>query len=642
MAALMCGIAGKVDLNTRVDPDLLAAMCETIAHRGPDSRGLHLDEGVGLGVQRLAVIDLQTGDQPIYNEDRSVVVVLNGEIYNYVELREGLVSRGHTFRTAGDTETIVHLYEELGAQCVEQLRGMFAFALWDQRQRRLLIARDRVGKKPLFYRTTPTTLWFGSEPRAILRDHDVPREPDFAAIDSYLRFQYVPHPLSAFAGLRKLPPAHVLSWDGGEPELRRYWKLPIAARIRAPMPEAAAMVRESVLEATRLRLRADVPVGAFLSGGIDSSAVVAAMSMTGSGQVKTFSIGFDVAAYDETAYARKVAERYGTDHHEFRVEPNQIDVLPRLVWHYGEPFADSSALPTFLLSELTRRHVTVALNGDGGDEIFAGYDRYRAQALASWMQAIPGSLRRGIAAQAGRVGSGPASRTTRGRAIRALSAIQLPPWERYDRWMSYFTRDDLNALYSPAFAAQLGNTPTADAWISDQWRRSDADDLVDVMLDVDVETYLPCDLLVKVDIASMAHSLELRSPLLDHLLMEQVAVLPGSMKLQRGRLKALLKEATRPWLPEEVIERPKMGFGVPVADWFRGELRGLPEAVLLDPGVRERGIFRPEAVVRLIREHQNGAQDHANKLWALIVLELWYRTYIDSFTAEPLSLNSSA
>jgi asparagine synthase (glutamine-hydrolysing) len=374
----VCGIAGKIDLTRPVDRDLLVRMCQVVEHRGPDARGIHAADGVGLGIQRLAVIDLNTGDQPIYNEDSSVVVVLNGEIYNYLELRERLANRGHELRTATDTETIVHLYEEHGPACVNYLRGMFAFALWDSRRHRLLLARDRVGKKPLFYRATANALWFASEPRAILQDREVPREPDLAAIDSYLRFQYVPHPASAFRGIRKLPPAHVLTWTAGDPVSSRYWQLEYCPDERCSLAEATEVVRQSLLEATKLRLRSDVPVGAFLSGGVDSSAVVAAMALQ-NGTVRTFSIGFDVDAYDETAYARQVARRYATDHHEFRVEPDAVAILPKMVWHYGEPFADSSALPSFYLSELTRRHVTVALNGDGGDESFAGYTRYIAQ-----------------------------------------------------------------------------------------------------------------------------------------------------------------------------------------------------------------------------------------------------------------------
>jgi asparagine synthase (glutamine-hydrolysing) len=625
----MCGIAGKIDLTRAVDASLVERMCQVLEHRGPDSRGLHLDDGVGLGIQRLAVIDLEHGDQPIYSEDRSSVVVLNGEIYNYVELREQLTGRGHSFGTGSDTETIIHLYEELGPRCVDQLRGMFAFAVWDANARRLLLARDRVGKKPLFYRATPTALWFASEPRAILLDPEVPRDVDVSALDSYLRFQYVPHPASAFEGIRKLPPGHVLSWAGGEPEISRYWRLDHGQQDGCTMREASEIVRESLLEATRLRLRSDVPLGAFLSGGVDSSAVVAAMAMEGSGRVKTFSIGFDVEHYDETAFARQVAERYDTEHHEFRVEADAVSVLPRLVWHYGEPFADSSALPSFYLSELTRRHVTVALNGDGGDESFAGYRRYVAASLAERIDLLPAGLRQAIAVGARRAGHRARISNFARRATRVLSAIDEPPWKRYDRSMSYFTRADLTRLYEPEFAARVPEPPPADALIAEPWTESNAGDLIAVMLDVDTQTYLPGDLLVKMDIATMAHSLEVRSPFLDHVLMERVARLPSRLKLHGRDSKRLLKEAVRPWLPDSVIDRKKMGFGVPIATWFRTSLAHLPEEVLLDPRTTGRGIFRPSMVRRLVDDHRSGAAENSAKLWSLLQLELWYRTYVD-------------
>jgi asparagine synthase (glutamine-hydrolysing) len=634
----VCGIAGKVDLGGPVDHRLLVRMCDAVEHRGPDSRGMHESDGVGLGIQRLAVIDLSTGDQPIYNEDRSVVVVLNGEIYNYRELREDLRAGGHTFITDGDTEVIVHLYEEYGLRCVEHLRGMFAFALWDEHERKLMLARDRVGKKPLFYRVTPSTLWFASEPRAILLDTDVPREVDSDAIDAYLRFQYVPPPLTAFTALRKLEPAHVLSWSGGACERTRYWQLDYRPDRAYTINDAVEVVRDSLLEATKLRLRADVPVGAFLSGGVDSSAVVAAMAMQGSGQTKTFSIGFDVDGYDETPFAREVAQRYGCDHHEFRVQADAIEILPRMVWHYGEPFADSSALPSFRLSELTRSHVTVALNGDGGDESFAGYERYRAAIMIQKLNVLPASLRRAIGNVADGIGQGHGSHTTRSRAVRLLSGLPKPPSSRYDQWVSYFTRAELNQLYEPAYADRLPPNPSANRLLSVPWNQTGAPDPISRLLDVDVQTYLPGDLLVKMDIATMAHSLEVRSPFLDHVLMERVARLPGSMKLRRGKLKFLLKEATRPWLPDSVIDRPKMGFGVPIASWLRGSLRSLPEDVLLDPAAVDRGMFKPAQVRRLIDDHRTGARDNSSKLWSLLMLELWHRTYIDPIEPALVSI----
>jgi asparagine synthase (glutamine-hydrolysing) len=634
----MCGIAGKIDLRGPIDDALLARMCAVIEHRGPDSRGAHTEDGVAIGMQRLSIIDLKTGDQPIYNEDRSVVVVHNGEIYNYKELREGLRERGHTLATSGDTEVIVHLYEEHGDRCVEHLRGMYAFALWDRRRRRLILARDRLGKKPLFYRATPDAFWFASEPKSILQDPEVPRDVDRDAIDSYLQLQYVPHPLSAFAALRKLPPAHTLTWEaGGRAETRRYWRLSYRDRFEgASEAELRERVRSGLLEATRLRLRSDVPLGAFLSGGVDSSAVVAAMAKAGSGRVRTFSIGFDVAAYDETAHAREVARLYDTEHHEFRVEPSAMDVLSKLVWHYGEPFADSSAIPSFYLSELTRRHVKVALNGDGGDESFAGYDRYPNQRMAARLQAIPGPLRRAAGRLMERVGPGTAYTDTRSRAYRVATAMSMDQRERYAATMSYFRRSDADRLYTPEFLAELPGERTSPALIGRAWDDSDATDLTEQMLATDVETYLPGDLLVKMDIATMAHSLEVRSPFLDHVFMEEVASMPAQAKLPGREPKHLLKEAIRPWVPDSVIDRPKMGFAVPLADWLRGDLRSLPGEVLLDPAATSRGWFRPEAVTRLIDDHVSGATDNAYKLWALLQLELWLRQYIDAAAPTPV------
>jgi asparagine synthase (glutamine-hydrolysing) len=614
-------------------------MCEVIEHRGPDSRGAFLDEGVGLGVQRLAVIDLETGDQPILNEDESVAVVLNGEIYNYRELREDLAARGHQFATRSDTEVIVHLYEEHGADCVARLRGMFAFALWDRSRRRLLIARDRLGKKPLFYAAHGDSLWFGSEAKAILQDAEVPRDVDLDAIDAFLHFQYVPHPKSAFAALRKLAPAHVLTWQDGKVEERRYWRLSYSQDddygSEAEMHER---IREELLEATRLRLRSDVPLGAFLSGGVDSSAVVAAMARLSPRPVKTFSIGFDVAEWDETSHARKVADLFSTDHHEFKVRPQAMEVLPRLVWHYGEPFADQSAIPSFYLAELTRLHVTVALNGDGGDENFGGYSRYRVSRVADRLNWLPIPMARAVAAGMDRIGPGGHARTLRARIRRLSRALALEPHDRYAMWMAYFNERDRADLYTADMRAELPEPRTARSVIREPYLGSDARDEIDRLLDVDINTYLPGDLLVKMDIATMAHSLEVRSPLLDHRFMEMAARLPASLKLRGREGKAVFKDALRGWLPGSILDRPKMGFGVPIGDWFRGPLRDLPTDVLLDPRSLERGYFREQAIRSIIDRHRSGAEDTSNKIWALLQLELWQRTYVDRQHPAPVAV----
>lgn len=598
----MCGIAGILSSDGPVERELLERMCETMEHRGPDSRGLFADDGVGLGVQRLAVIDLESGDQPIFNEDGSIVVVANGEIYNYRELGEELVRAGHSFYTHSDTEVIVHLYEELGEACVDRLRGMFALALWDRRTRRLLLARDRVGKKPLFYARRGDRFWFASEPRAILATGEVARDVDYQAVDLFLHYQCVPSPRSAFSAIRKLPPAHTLTWRDGVLATRRYWKLSYRNRYkRAHAPEVCERIREALLEATRLRLRSDVPVGAMLSGGVDSSSVVAAMARLSAGPVKTFSIGFDVDDFDETVSAREIARRYGTDHHEFVLDSSAMEMLPRLVWHYGEPFADSSALATFSLAELARRHVTVALNGDGGDESFAGYPRY---------------LRYASSANGAR-----------------------PPYEEYAlrRASAYFDDPARVDLYEPEFLHSLGARP----WLSvleDPYLASDATDVVERLLDVDVQTYLPDDLLVKMDVATMAHSLEARSPLLDPAVMELAAALPSLMKLD-GTTKRVFKQAMREWLPESILHRPKMGFRIPIGDWLRRSLRELPGDILLDPRTIERGLFREERLRAIVSEHMDGSRDHAYRIWTLMQLELWFRTYVDGSLAEaPLAL----
>jgi len=529
----MCGIAGKLSMRGSVDRGLLVRMCEVVEHRGPDSRGLFLDEGIGLGVQRLRVIDLETGDQPIYNEDRSIVVVHNGEIYNYAELRDELRGRGHTFSTSGDTEVIVHLYEDHGADCVHYLRGMFAFALWDGMRRRLLLARDRVGKKPLFYAERDGELWFASEAKSILQDPKVERRPNLDAIDAYLHFQYVPHPLSAFEGVSKLPPAHTLVWHDGESSLNRYWRLSYRTGDVPDERVAEELIRDQLLEATRLRLRSDVPLGAFLSGGVDSSAVVAAMSRQGGGRVQTFSIGFDVAEYDETPYAREVARLYETDHHQLRVRPSALEVLPRLVWHYGEPFADHSAIPSFYLADLTRRHVTVALNGDGGDESFGGYTRYSGTTIAGRVAQLPRPARAALVRAATTIGPGERENSFRSRLNRVARRSDMQSHERYATWIACFDEAERDGLYTSEFHALLPER-TARSVIRDAYLHSDGDAEIDRLLDVDVQTYLPGDLLVKMDIASMAHSLEVRSPFLDQKLMELAASFPGSGKV-RGR-----------------------------------------------------------------------------------------------------------
>jgi asparagine synthase (glutamine-hydrolysing) len=622
----MCGIAG-IALGDRrpVERELVERMCQAQAHRGPDARGVHLADGVGLGIQRLRVIDLLTGDQPIHNEDGSVTVVLNGEIYNYRELRRRLSGNGHRFSTDGDTETIVHLYEERGSACVRELHGMFAFALWDSRRRQLLLARDRVGKKPLFYCERPGALSFASELAALMQDPEVPREIDHHAIDAYLAHGYVPAPLSAFAGVRKLMPASVLTYRDGETQIERYWHLDYSSK-RSPCPEREVEeeVRSAIRKAVRRRMIADVPTGAFLSGGIDSSAVVAAMAEASPQPVKTFSIGFAEKRFNELPYARRIAQEFATDHHELLVRPNAIEILPTVVRHYGEPFADHAAIPSFYLARFAREHVTVALNGDGGDEGFAGYQRYTTNLLLAESDRLPIGLRRTIAAAARRTPGGWDARGLPSRLARLVAASDLDRETRYLNQRSMFTAAERAQLYTPEYSALLGSS-RADEAILAPWRASTATDLLDRMLDVDVNSYLPGDLLAKIDIATMAYSLEGRSPLLDHELMELAASLPSRLKAGRGQRKRILRSALRGWVPDEVLDAPKRGFELPVAQWFRGDLREYAHDMLLDPVATARGWCRERSVRQLLDEHSTGARDHGRGIWTLLMLELWYR-----------------
>ena len=604
-------------------------MCAALEHRGPDSRGLHRDGNVALGIQRLRVIDLATGDQPIYNEDRSVVVVLNGEIYNYRELRAELVARGHTLATQGDTEVVAHLYEEYGVDCVRRLHGMFAFALWDARRQQLLIARDRIGKKPLVYSLRDGVLSFASEMGALLADASIPREVDREAIDAYLAHGYVPAPLTAVRGVRKLPPAHTLVVRDGRAQLSRYWKLDYANKLEGEsVEEICERIRAGLLEATRKRMIADVPLGAFLSGGIDSSAVVAAMAQHSTEPVRTFSIGFDHQEFDELPHARRVAQQFGTVHEEFQVRAQAIEILPQIVRHYGEPFADSSAIPSFYLAELTRRHVTVALNGDGGDESFGGYTRYVANALAGRLDRVPAGARRAVAAIVGRLPEGGDIQSVRSRARRLAGTLALDAPARYARYMAWFDAQQRASMYTPEFAAD-GGASSHDA-IAASWAETSGASVIDKMLEVDVDTYLAGDLIPKIDIATMAYALEARSPFLDHELMQLAASIPASLKVRGSEKKWILREALRAWLPGDLLDRPKQGFSVPLSAWLRTDLRSWSREILLDPVTLGRGYFRREAVESLLERHAAGVDADDQRIWSLLMLELWHREYIDA------------
>ena len=632
----MCGIAGRVNFRSGapVSAQSVAAMCDLLAHRGPDGSGVHTDGPVGFGHRRLAIIDLsEMGRQPMSTDDERLVITFNGEIYNYQELRASLAGRGYRFRTQTDTEAILAAYDHYGVDCLRHLRGMFAFAIWDARERTLFIARDRLGKKPLYYRLDRDGIAFASEPKAFLADPGFEASPNLEAISHYLSYQFVPSPYSAFAGVERLRPAHYLLVKDGLVDVQRYWQLRYQPKQVVSEEEACERLLAKLREATRLRLISDVPLGAFLSGGIDSSAVVALMAEASPAPVKTFSIGFDEKRYDELEYARLVARRYGTDHHEFIVRPNAVEVFDKLVWHYNEPFADSSAIPTYYLSQLTRRHVTVALNGDAGDENFAGYERYVLHGTAAQYERLPSGLRRVLARATRRLPARAGGVGVWARTHRTLQRGARPAERRYVEDLMQFDPQLRTELCTREFAEAVDLESTA-GLLLDQFATSDAPDLLDAMLDVDVNWYLPDALLVKVDIATMAHGLEGRSPMLDHEFVEFAATLPSTFKRRDGVSKYILKRAVGPLLPAEIIDRPKKGFTVPLDHWFRNELREMATDALLGSRATGRGYFNTATVERLLTEHVRGTRDWHEQLWNLLMLELWHRQFIDAGRQE--------
>lgn len=674
----MCGIAGaawnlglsSAAATNSVTPAQLVRMSDAIAHRGPDDAGYLLDElttppaarlstwgrdeappsfdplperGVALAHRRLSIIGLSDGHQPLCNEDRTIWVVFNGEIYNYRALRETLLARGHRFRTQTDTEVLVHAYEEYGLDFLQQLRGMFAFALWDAPARTLLLARDRIGKKPLVYRRAPGSLSFASELKALLTLPGIERRVHLPALHNYLALQYVPAPESILAGFAKLPPGHAALYQPERDELRliRYWRSPYEwdqsvagldlPAVPGPRDERGwqDVVRRELTEATRLRLRSDVPLGAFLSGGIDSTIIAGLMQQEAGQRIKTFAIGFPVARFDETSFAELAARHLGTEHHTHQVDPQALELLPELVRQYDEPFADSSAIPTMILSRWTRQHVTVALTGDGGDELFAGYDRYRAVALASRLDRLPLWFRKLLAGRWWQLWPrSVVQRSKRRRLARFAELLAVPHARRYANWVSIFDDARLNELLSDDLKAQLQGHDAL-APLLDSFAACREPDRVQQTSAVDVETYLPNDILTKVDLASMRYALECRSPFLDHRVVEVAARCPAALKLRGGRGKHVLIEAFRDLLPREIRHRAKMGFGVPLDHWFRGPLRPLLNDTLLSQRALARGYFRETSVRRLVEDHQLHRWDHSARLWSLLMLELWCREYLD-------------
>jgi asparagine synthase (glutamine-hydrolysing) len=629
----MCGICGVYSYNSSepVDRDVLEGMLTRIRHRGPDEEGMHVDGGVGLGSRRLSIIDLSGGTQPIYNEDRTVVVVFNGEIYNYRELRSALERRGHTLATSSDTEVIVHLYEEAGDDCVQELRGMFAFALWDARRKRLLLARDRLGIKPLYFADHRGQLVFGSEIKALLRHPSIEARPNAEALGHFLSLKYVPAPQTMFEGIRALPPGTLLVCDQHGPKTRAYWQLRFAQHGGRPQSEAAyeSQLASILRESVKLHLVSDVPFGAFLSGGVDSSTIVALMSELLTAPVKTFSVGFDGdgATFSELPYARLVAERFGTDHHEIIVGgADLVERAEKVVWHLDQPIADPATLANYMVSELASRHVKMVLTGEGGDELFAGYARHAGDKLSPLFQPLPTPVKAAALALAMRL-------PRFHRPKLALYALCQPDeTSRLVNWFPLFHPHMKSALLTDEFKAELNGSSAARVF-AECLARTDAIDPLSRMLFVDTSLWLPDDLLARGDKTSMAASIEARVPLLDHKVVEFAASVPAHLKVKGLTRKYLLKKVARGLLPSEVITRKKQGFPVPLSIWFRKEARSFLRDVLSPAAVRRRGVFDPKYVQDLIERNERGEVDGGAWLWALVNVELWYRLFIDGSTA---------
>lgn len=626
----MCGIAGKLYFNAQqqIHSTEIELMLNQIKHRGPDDSGIECFGQAALGQRRLAIIDLSpAGHNPMSNHDQTVWITFNGEIYNYQELKPDLIKKGYKFKSQTDTEVIIHLYEEYGEDCLQYLRGMFAFAIWDTKQQKLFIARDRVGKKPLKYFMNDSFISFASELKAILADPSVPREIDDVALHHYLTLQYVQHPHTGFKGIQKLPPAHYLVAQHGKVEIKRYWKLDYTKKLNLSETEWKERILTELDTATRLRMISDVPLGAFLSGGVDSSAVVAMMAKHSTQPVKTFSIGFKEENYDETEYARMVAKQFSTDHTELIVDAkSSVDLFPKLAWHYEEPFADSSAIPTYYVSELTRKHVTVALNGDGGDENFAGYHRYTYYLHSRKYDHIPLWIRRQIIAKGAHLAKQLLPFNFFNQASRFADSLTHDAVYRYYYLVCYFTNEEKHNIYSPKFLESMRSIDTANMLVG-LAKESGTQDPLDKILYTDFNSYLPNALMTKVDIAGMANSLEGRSPLLDHVLLELSAQIPSHLKIRNGEKKYIFKKSLEGMLPNEILYRRKMGFGVPLEHWFRDELKDYMYDIILNGQGISRGYFERDKVKRLLDAHVNKNQDYSNRIWVLLMLEHWFNTW---------------
>ncbi|MGB1814610.1 MAG: asparagine synthase (glutamine-hydrolyzing) [Rubripirellula sp.] len=634
----MCGITGAVwsDQKQSISPEVLDRMTNAISHRGPDDSQTWIDTshrdaygnniGVALGFRRLSIIDLEGARQPMSNEDGTVQMVFNGEIYNYQTLRRRLEGRGHQFATDGDGESILHLYEDYGADCFNHLNGMFAIGIWDAKRTRFVLARDRIGQKPLYYAVKDNRLVFGSELKSLATVEGICEEIDPAAIDEFLTYQYVPHPGTIWKGVRKLAPGHMAFFENGQLSVHRYWNFDPSIETPIDGETACEHLRELLTDSVRIRMQSDVPLGAFLSGGIDSSLITAIANEHCESSIRTFSIGFPVADFDETAYAAEVAKHLGTQHQRFEVKPSGVDLIDKLVWHYDEPFGDSSAVPTWYLSELTKSEVTVALSGDGGDELFAGYERYRALWLSNQLrslfpvhkipglrliQKLPDTNRRKSLVR---------------RAKRFLEALDQPPARRYLNWLQIFPESLRASIYTDSLLEALPGDDPFD-FLESAWTRSAGRDLVTRASTADLLTYLPCDLCTKVDIASMAHGLEVRQPLLDHRIVEFAASLPVNLKFRGKRGKLILQDAFGSMIPKAIFTRKKMGFGIPIANWFRDELKPMVHDTLLAEDAKISPYLRQDSIAQLVRAHESNEQNHGYRLWNLLILEKWLREW---------------
>lgn len=625
----MCGICGIVyrDRNRPVERALVQRMTDVIRHRGPDDEGFHIQGPAGLGMRRLSIIDRATGQQPIYNEDGSMAIVFNGEIYNHDELRRELQSRGHVFKTRSDTEAILHAYEEWGVDCPNTLNGMFGFAIWDGRASQLFIARDRLGVKPMYYFCDDQRLLFGSELKSILQIPDVDRRLNVKALDNFLTFEYIPSPLSIFENIYKLPQAHYLLYKNGQVHLGRYWQLSYRASGRSEA-ELAEELRVLLQDATRIRLMSEVPLGAFLSGGLDSSSIVAMMAASSDRPVKTFSIGFSNSTYNELPYARDIAARFQTEHYEEIITPDAVRLAERIVWQLDEPFGDFSVFPTLMVSEMARKQVTVILSGDGGDELLAGYDTYLADRLARKASWLPATLRRYTLDPL--VFSLPPTEKKKGfinKARRFLEGMRLPADLQHVRWMIFMQQLEKQQLYKPEIRQAVAGYDPYD-FIRTAFQGCSSSAALDQQEYVDIMTYLVDDILVKVDRMSMLVSLEARTPFLDYRFVEFCATLPPALRLHGKTTKYLLKKAMQGILPESILTRGKEGFSIPIKQWMKNELKPMMMSYLSPAALQATGLFETNYVQQLVNEHLAGQENHSHRLWALMMVQMWHEKYM--------------